>query len=57
MTQHIITEIAVLGAGVVGLSVAERLLAQGHGVVLVDPAWTERFMDLCQEIVDRRVNS
>lgn len=38
MTQHIITEIAVLGAGVVGLSVAERLLAQGHEVVLVDPA-------------------
>ena len=37
MTEHIITEIAVLGAGVVGLAVAEALLAQGHEVVLVDP--------------------
>lgn len=37
MTEHITTEIAVLGAGVVGLAVAERLLAQGHEVVLVDP--------------------
>lgn len=37
MTEHIITEIAVLGAGVVGLAVAERLIAEGHEVVLVDP--------------------
>lgn len=37
MTEHIITEIAVLGAGVVGLAVAEALVAQGHEVVLVDP--------------------
>ena len=38
MTQHITTEIAVLGAGVVGLAVAERLIDQGHEVVIVDPA-------------------
>lgn len=31
------TEIAVIGAGVVGLAVAERLLAQGHEVALIDP--------------------
>jgi len=37
MTRHITTEIAVLGAGVVGLAVAERLVAQGHDVVVVDP--------------------
>lgn len=37
MTEHLTTEIAVLGAGVVGLAVAERLVAQGHEVVLVDP--------------------
>lgn len=37
MTRHIITEIAVLGAGVVGLAIAEALIAQGHDVVLIDP--------------------
>lgn len=37
VTNHITTEIAVLGAGVVGLAIAEALLAQGHEVVLVDP--------------------
>ncbi|WP_430463342.1 NAD(P)/FAD-dependent oxidoreductase [Tabrizicola sp.] len=37
MTEHLTTDIAVLGAGVVGLAVAERLVAQGHEVVLVDP--------------------
>jgi D-amino-acid dehydrogenase len=37
MTEHITTEIAVIGAGVVGLAVAEALLAQGHDVTLVDP--------------------
>jgi D-amino-acid dehydrogenase len=37
MTEHITTEIAVIGAGVVGLAVAEALLAQGHEVTLVDP--------------------
>jgi D-amino-acid dehydrogenase len=37
MTEHISTEIAVIGAGVVGLAVAEALLAQGHEVTLVDP--------------------
>lgn len=31
------TEIAVIGAGVVGLAVAERLLAEGHEVTLIDP--------------------
>jgi 2-polyprenyl-6-methoxyphenol hydroxylase-like FAD-dependent oxidoreductase len=38
MTEHITTEIAVIGAGVVGLAIAEALLAQGHEVTLVDPA-------------------
>jgi D-amino-acid dehydrogenase len=37
MTEHITTEIAVIGAGVVGLAVAEALSAQGHEVTLVDP--------------------
>lgn len=37
MTAHITTEIAVIGAGVVGLAVAEALLEQGHEVTLVDP--------------------
>lgn len=37
MTRHITTEIAILGAGVVGLAIAERLLAEGHRVALVDP--------------------
>lgn len=31
-------DVAVIGAGVVGLAVAQRLAAEGHGVVLVDPA-------------------
>ncbi len=38
MTQHHTTEIAIIGAGVVGLAIAEALLAQGHEVTLVDPA-------------------
>ena len=37
MLRHINTEIAVLGAGVVGLAIAEALVAEGHEVVLVDP--------------------
>ena len=37
MTQKITTEIAVIGAGVVGLAVAQRLLAEGRDVVLCDP--------------------
>ena len=37
MIRHITTDIAILGAGVIGLAVAERLLAEGHRVVLVDP--------------------
>lgn len=38
MTQHLTTDIAVLGAGVVGLAIAEALCAEGRAVVLVDPA-------------------
>jgi glycine/D-amino acid oxidase-like deaminating enzyme len=37
MTQRITTDIAIIGAGVVGLAVAERLLAEGREVTLVDP--------------------
>ena len=37
MIHHVSTEIAVVGAGVVGLAVAEALVAQGHEVVLIDP--------------------
>lgn len=37
MTEAIRTEIAVIGAGVVGLAIAERLLAEGREVTLVDP--------------------
>lgn len=37
MTQHLTTDIAILGAGVVGLAIAEALLAEGREVVLVDP--------------------
>ena len=37
MTEHITTEIAILGAGVVGLSIAEALTAQGHDVTILDP--------------------
>jgi D-hydroxyproline dehydrogenase len=38
MIQHITTEVAVIGAGVIGLAIAERLTAEGRDVVLVDPA-------------------
>jgi D-amino-acid dehydrogenase len=37
MPRHITTEIAIIGAGVVGLAIAERLLAEGREVVLIDP--------------------
>ena len=37
MTEHHSTEIAILGAGVVGLAIAEALIAKGHEVTLVDP--------------------
>ncbi len=37
MTQHLTTDIAVLGAGVVGLAIAEALCAEGRTVVVVDP--------------------
>lgn len=38
MTLHRTTEIAILGAGVIGLAIAERLVAEGREVVLIDPA-------------------
>ena len=34
--RHVSSEIAVIGAGVVGLAIAEALVAEGHEVVLVD---------------------
>lgn len=37
MMQHTTTDIAILGAGVVGLAIAERLVAEGREVMLVDP--------------------
>lgn len=37
MIQHITCEIAIIGAGVVGLAIAEALCAEGREVVLVDP--------------------
>lgn len=37
MTQHVTTDIAILGAGVIGLAIAEALTAEGRDVVLVDP--------------------
>lgn len=37
MMQHMTTDIAILGAGVVGLATAEALIAEGRDVVLVDP--------------------
>ncbi len=37
MVQHISSEIAVIGAGVVGLAIAEALVAEGLEVILVDP--------------------
>ena len=37
MVQHISSEIAIIGAGVVGLAIAEALVAEGMEVVLIDP--------------------
>lgn len=37
MIRHINTEIAIIGAGVIGMTVALHLVAEGHEVVLVDP--------------------
>lgn len=36
MTQQISCEIAIIGAGVIGMTIAERLLADGRDVVMVD---------------------
>jgi glycine/D-amino acid oxidase-like deaminating enzyme len=35
--RHITTDIAIIGAGVVGLAIAERLITEGREVVLIDP--------------------
>ena len=37
MLRHVTTEIAIIGAGVIGLTIAEALVAEGREVVLVDP--------------------
>ena len=37
MLRHVNVEIAVVGAGVVGLAIAEALAAEGREVVLIDP--------------------
>ncbi len=37
MVQHISSEIAIIGAGVVGLAIAESLVAEGLTVILIDP--------------------
>lgn len=37
MTENITTEVAVIGAGVVGLAVAHRLALEGREVLLIDP--------------------
>ncbi len=37
MIQHVNAEIVILGAGVIGLAIAEALVAEGREVVLVDP--------------------
>ncbi|MDE3027645.1 MAG: FAD-dependent oxidoreductase, partial [Paracoccaceae bacterium] len=36
MTQHLSTEIAIVGAGVIGLAIAHRLAREGREVVLID---------------------
>lgn len=38
MSLHTSTEIAIIGAGVIGLTIAERLAAEGREVTLIDPA-------------------
>ena len=37
MRPRLTTDIAIIGAGVIGLAIAERLVAEGREVVLVDP--------------------
>lgn len=37
MTQHLTTDTAVIGAGVIGMTIALRLAHAGHDVVLIDP--------------------
>ena len=38
MAEEIDTEIAVIGAGVIGMACALRLAAEGRAVVILDPA-------------------
>ncbi len=37
MTRHVNVDIAIIGAGIVGLAIAEALVAEGREVLLVDP--------------------
>ena len=37
MTEHHTTEIAVIGAGVIGMACALRLAAEGRRVIILDP--------------------
>lgn len=37
MATHLTTDIAIIGAGVIGMTIAERLLQEGRAVVLIDP--------------------
>lgn len=37
MIQHVNTDIAIIGAGVIGMTIALHLVAEGRAVVLVDP--------------------
>lgn len=37
MLRHVTTDIAIIGGGVIGLAIAERLTAEGREVVLIDP--------------------
>jgi D-amino-acid dehydrogenase len=38
MIRRETTDIAVIGAGVIGLAIAHRLASEGHEVILIDPA-------------------
>ena len=49
MTERISTDIAIIGAGVIGMAIAERLLAEGRDVVVIDPnpPWFWRILWQC----------